>query len=154
MSAFALCTVALIGGCSSQDDGDAETVATSASESATPSASESATPSASESATPSASESATDAEAGDANVIAIDITNGQVQPTNVRLDAKVGEPIILRVTSDAVDELHIHAVPEHTFAVAESEDVQEFEFVVNVPGQVAIELHDAGVTVATLRVQA
>ncbi|QNG18575.1 hypothetical protein G4H71_00590 [Rhodococcus triatomae] len=105
------------------------------------------------------SDTGTDTETGGV-VLDVRIADGVVQPTNIRLDAAVGEPIVLRVTSDAVDELHVHSVPEHTFPVeatgevgADPGVVQEFEFVVDVPGQTAVELHDAGVTVATLLVR-
>ncbi|EUA12674.1 hypothetical protein I553_4068, partial [Mycobacterium xenopi 4042] len=43
---------------------------------------------------------------------------GQVTPTNATLQAKVGAPITFDVTSDAADELHVHSVPDHKFAVA------------------------------------
>jgi hypothetical protein len=64
----------------------------------------------------------------------------------------LGEPILLRVTSDAVDSLHVHSTPEHVFDVAAAPD-QRFEFTVNVPGRVAVELHDLHVTVVTIEVR-
>lgn len=84
-------------------------------------------------------------------VIDVDIRGGDVSPTNQRLDARVGETITVLVTSDSVDELHVHAVPEHSFAV-EPAAAQEFRFSVDVPGQVSLELHELGKTVATLRI--
>ena len=85
-------------------------------------------------------------------VIDVTITGGDISPTNERLDAVVGEPITLRVNSDTTDELHIHSVPDHTFEVEATAD-QTFEFTVDVPGSVAIELHHADRTVATLAVR-
>ncbi|MET0315300.1 MAG: hypothetical protein ABW188_00625 [Rhodococcus fascians] len=85
-------------------------------------------------------------------VIDVTITGGDISPTNERLDAVVGEPITLRVNSDTTDELHIHSVPDHTFEVEAKAD-QTFEFTVDVPGSVAIELHHADRTVATLAVR-
>ncbi|OZC89186.1 hypothetical protein [Rhodococcoides fascians] len=85
-------------------------------------------------------------------VIDVTITGGDISPTNERLDAVVGEPITLRVNSDTTDELHIHSVPDHTFEV-EAKAEQTFEFTVDVPGSVAIELHHADRTVATLAVR-
>lgn len=85
-------------------------------------------------------------------VVDISIKGGAVTPTNAVLQAKVGEPIEFRVTSDAIDELHVHSNPEHTFEVAAKPD-QTFSFTVDVPGSVAVELHDLGRTVATIQVR-
>ncbi len=50
-------------------------------------------------------------------VVDITISGGNVTPTNAEFKAKVGQPIRLRVNSDAADELHVHSVPDHTFQV-------------------------------------
>lgn len=88
------------------------------------------------------------------NRLTIDVTiaGGQVTPTNARFQGKVGEPIVLRVNSDATDELHVHSVPEHTFPV-EAKPNQTFQFTVDVPGNVEIELHDLHRVVASVQVQ-
>src|ERR1700676_948229 len=65
----------------------------------------------------------------------ITIAGGTVTPTNAQLQAKVGQPITLRVSSDAADELHVHSVPDHTFTVEPRPD-QTFQFTVDVPGRV------------------
>lgn len=85
-------------------------------------------------------------------VIDIELRDGAVTPTNERYDATVGDPITLRVSSDATDELHVHSVPDRSFDV-KAEAGQIFEFSVDVPGQVAVELHDADRTVATVSVR-
>lgn len=86
--------------------------------------------------------------------VTIDVTiaNGQVTPTNAALQARVKEQITLRVTSDATDELHVHSVPDHKFEVAAAPN-QTFQFSVDVPGKVDIELHHLRRTVATIQVQ-
>ncbi|WP_194815708.1 hypothetical protein [Nocardia sp. XZ_19_385] len=84
--------------------------------------------------------------------VAIRIASGAVTPTNSRTEAQVGQPIVLKVDSDAPDELHVHADPPHTFTV-EPRAGQEFRFTVAIPGQVEVELHDAGKTVTTLQVR-
>ncbi|MCX5042170.1 hypothetical protein OG921_03055 [Aldersonia sp. NBC_00410] len=91
--------------------------------------------------------------ASGADELAVDITiaNGSVTPTNAQLKAVVGQPIVLRVTSDAEDELHVHSVPDHEFTV-EPRAGQSFEFDVTVPGRVEVELHELGRTVATIDV--
>lgn len=86
--------------------------------------------------------------------VTLDLTieGGQIDPTNAQLEAKVGEPIVIRVNSDAADELHVHSNPEHTFQV-KPEPGQSFQFTVEVPGRVEVELHDAAKTVATIQVR-
>ncbi|MBX9921057.1 hypothetical protein H7J08_12745 [Mycobacterium frederiksbergense] len=87
-----------------------------------------------------------------ATVIDVTVAGGVVTPTNATVQATAGRPIVLEVSSDTVDSLHVHSVPEHAFDVAAVPD-QRFEFTVNVPGRVAVELHDAHVTVVTIEVR-
>ncbi|BBY26641.1 hypothetical protein [Mycolicibacterium sediminis] len=86
--------------------------------------------------------------------VTVDVTiaNGRVTPTNDQVDAKVGEPIVVRVNSDAADELHVHSNPEHSFPI-EAKNGQQFQFTVDVPGKVDVELHELNKTVATIAVQ-
>jgi hypothetical protein len=86
--------------------------------------------------------------------LSVDITiaKGQVTPTNAALQAKVNQPITLRVTSDATDELHVHSTPDHKFQVAAAPN-QTFQFSVGVPGNVEVELHHLDRTIATIQVQ-
>lgn len=88
----------------------------------------------------------------DRTTVDITIAEGSVTPTNGLATASVGKPIILQVASDTADQLHVHSVPEHTFAVEPRPD-QSFEFTVNVPGQVDVELHDLNRTVVTIQVR-
>jgi hypothetical protein len=85
-------------------------------------------------------------------VVNITIAKGQVTPSNATLHATVSEPITLRVNSDAVDELHVHSVPDHKFQVAAAAN-QTFQFSVDVPGNVAVELHHLDRTIATIQVR-
>ena len=50
-------------------------------------------------------------------VVDVTIKTNEVMPTNAQFNAKVNEPIVLRVNSDARDQLHVHSTPEHTFTV-------------------------------------
>jgi hypothetical protein len=86
--------------------------------------------------------------------LSVDVTiaNGQVTPANVTLQATVRQPITLHVTSDAADELHVHSVPDHKFEVAAAAN-QTFQFSVDVPGNVDVELHHLDRTVATIQVR-
>ena len=83
--------------------------------------------------------------------IPVTIVKGVVTPSNGEYEAKVGQRIQFDVDSDVADALHVHAVPEHEFAVKPG--AQSFSFVVKVPGQVVVELHSTDKTVATLTVR-
>ena len=84
--------------------------------------------------------------------IDVTIANGQVTPTNATMQARVKEQITLQVTSDVADEMHVHSVPDHKFEVAAAPN-QTFQFSVDVPGKVDVELHHLKRTVATIQVQ-
>ncbi|WP_116375793.1 hypothetical protein [Mycobacterium sp. MFM001] len=88
------------------------------------------------------------------NALVVDVTiaHGQVTPANATLQAKVRQPITFRVTSDAPDELHVHSVPDHEFQVAAAPN-QTFQFSVDVPGNVDVELHHLDRTIATIQVR-
>lgn len=88
---------------------------------------------------------------GTAVTLNITIAHGQVTPTNETLQATVRQPITLHVTSDVPDELHVHSVPDHKFPVAAAAN-QTFQFSVDVPGSVDVELHHLDRTVATIHV--
>jgi hypothetical protein len=85
-------------------------------------------------------------------VVDVTIKGGEVRPTNEQLQAKVGDPIVVRINSDAADQLHVHSNPEHTFDV-EPKSGQSFQFTVAVPGKVDVELHHLNRTIASIAVQ-
>ena len=87
-----------------------------------------------------------------APIVDVTIAKGRVTPTNATVAAKVHQQITLRVTSDAPDELHVHSTPDHKFQVAAAPN-QTFQFSVDVPGDVEVELHHLDRTVATIHVQ-
>jgi hypothetical protein len=85
-------------------------------------------------------------------LIDVDIKGGEVTPTNAQLQAAVKEQVVIRVNSDVEDELHVHSNPEHTFKV-EAKPMQSFQFTVDAPGKVDVELHHLNKIVATIAVQ-
>jgi hypothetical protein len=85
-------------------------------------------------------------------VIDVTIKGGDVTPTNEQLKAGVKEPIVVHVDSDAADELHVHSTPEHSFNV-QAKQMQSFQFTVDAPGKVDVELHKLHKTIATIQVQ-
>lgn len=88
------------------------------------------------------------------NALVVDVTiaHGRVTPANATLQAKVHQPITFRVSSDAADELHVHSVPDHKFEIAAAPN-QTFQFSVDVPGNVDVELHHLDRTIATIQVR-
>lgn len=133
-------------GCSSQGTSASSTTPQPVSTTSTSTQSGMATPS-----SPSPSPAPSQPDAG-ALEIPIQIHGGTVTPLNSQFDATVGQPITLRVDSDVDEELHVHSVPEHEYEVLPKPG-QVFTFSIAVPGQVAIELHHADKTVATLLVR-
>jgi hypothetical protein len=125
-------------------------VATVAACSSAPSPSNSPSAAPSPSAQSPATAPSTSAETG--TIIDITIANGAVTPTNAEAQAVAGQPIVLQVASDAVDSLHVHSVPEHVFDIAAGPG-HRFEFTVDIPGRVAVELHDLHVTVVIIEVR-
>jgi ABC-type glycerol-3-phosphate transport system substrate-binding protein len=87
--------------------------------------------------------------------LTVDVTikGGQVTPTNESLQSGLNEAITFRVMSDAVDVLHVHSNPEHSFAIDSKSEIQQFQFTPTVPGKIDVELHDLNKTVATITVQ-
>ena len=129
-------TALLLGGCGGGgDSGGAQ------SSSASPTAS-----------TVSPSDMQNDQAPPDRLLIDVTIKDGQVNPTNAALEAKTKEQIVVKVDSDVADELHVHSTPDHTFKI-EAKPAQQFQFSVDVPGNVDIELHHLNKTIATVQVR-
>lgn len=91
-------------------------------------------------------------QAPDRLLIDVTVKGGEVTPTNERMQGKVGQQIVVRVNSDVEDELHVHSTPDHTFRI-EPRNGQQFQFAVDMPGTVDIELHHLNRTVASVQVQ-
>lgn len=85
-------------------------------------------------------------------IIDVNIAGGTVAPTNAEVEAVAGQPIVLAVNSDAPDSIHVHSVPEYVFEV-QARPGQRFEFTVDVPGQVDVELHELNRTIVTITVR-
>lgn len=102
---------------------------------------------------PATTRESTSSEGGHAQIdMHVTIKDGWVTPTDEMMSARVGEPITLMVDSDTSDELHVHAVPERTFEVKPGTG-QHFEFTVDVPGRVEVELHRLHRTIALIDVR-
>jgi len=85
-------------------------------------------------------------------VIDATIKGGELIPADRHLSAAVGETVVVRVNSDADDELRVDSTPVHTFAVSARSN-QSFQFSVGSAGTVAITLKKLNQTVATVQVR-
>lgn len=85
-----------------------------------------------------------------ARVIAVDVVDGVATGVPSRVDAALGERLVLRVTSDVGDEVHVHGYDERA-AVAAGGAV-DLAFTADIPGGFAVELEGLGRTLFQLRV--
>ena len=90
--------------------------------------------------------------AGDSsgNTIEVKIEGDHVEPSGERVQAKVGEPITLHISSDRDAELHVHSSPEQELEVKPGESTQTIT--VNTPGIVEVEEHHSETVVLQLEV--
>ena len=116
--------------------------------SSAPTVSATTAPSGTPSATAEPSPSAT---ADDAQLISVTVAGGEVTGVEPRTAVPVGSKVRLTVTSDVVDEIHVHGY-DLTTALAAGQAAQ-LEFVADRPGIFEIELHDAGTVLTRLQVQ-
>ncbi|MGB8403383.1 MAG: hypothetical protein WCE30_04800 [Mycobacterium sp.] len=85
-------------------------------------------------------------------VIDATIKGGQVIPNGKQLKATVNETIVVRISSDADDELQVNSTPEHKFTVTAKPN-QSFQFSIGTAGKVDITLKTLNKTIATVDVQ-
>jgi len=111
-------------------------------------------PDSSPTSTPSASESPDDATSTPEDVtLTIDVTReaDEFTPNGARVDAAIGEPVVLSITSDEAGELHVHSVPEQE--ISYDAGTSEHEITVDRSGVVEVESHDPDVIVLQLEVR-
>jgi hypothetical protein len=85
-------------------------------------------------------------------VITITEQNGSIDPHDGHVvQVNKGQPVELRVTSDAEDEIHVHSSPEHEFEVAPGGE-HTFKFTIDTPGTVVVESHGLEVVLVKLQV--
>ena len=85
------------------------------------------------------------------NVVDISIKGDHVEPSGERVEAKVGRPLELHVTSDRAAELHVHSSPEQELEVKPGEST--LSVTIDKPGVVEIEEHESGTVVLQLEVR-
>ena len=135
----------LLAGCAAgqeQDDTASAPAPASASPSAAPSAAASAAPSAVPSPTPSPTPSV--------RTVEVAYAGGQVTGTSGREEVPVGEQVVLRISSDVAEEVHVHGYDlEGTIPAGGSVDIP---VTATIPGVFEVELHDSGKVLFQLRV--
>jgi hypothetical protein len=93
----------------------------------------------------------TTAATGTATVLAVTVRGGSVVDGAARQRATVNQPVTIRVTSDAADEVHVHGYNK-TFEVGAGK-TGETSFVANIPGVFEVEFEKTGKLLFTLEVR-
>ena len=132
--AAALLALALLTGCSAGTDGDDPTV--TAPTSAAPATT--GAPSAAPSPTPAV------------RTIAVAYAGGQVTGTSGREAVELGERVLLRITSDVAEEVHVHGYD--ALAQVAAGATVEIPLTATKPGGFEVELEDSGKLLFQLRV--
>lgn len=83
-------------------------------------------------------------------VLAVTVRGGQVVEGASRQRANLNQPVTVRVTSDAADQVHVHGY-EKLVAVAPGRPA-EVTFVANIPGVFEVELESAAIPLLELEV--
>jgi hypothetical protein len=84
-------------------------------------------------------------------VISVTITNGTVNPPPATVDVKLGSVVVIEVTSDVDDEIHVHGY-DITQPITAGQPAR-IEVQASLPGQWEVETHSNGQQLTTLRVQ-
>ena len=127
--------IAVLSGCSADADPDTAAPAPAA---APPSAMASAEPTAAPSPTPTGT------------VIEVGYAGGEVTGVGPRVEVPLGETVVFRMTSDVVQEVHIHGYDLYVDLPAGG--TGEVEFTADIPGSFELELHGSGQPITQLRV--
>ena len=85
--------------------------------------------------------------------LSIDITreDDTFTPNGGRVEVKVDQTVILKITSDVAGEFHVHSVPEQE--VAYDAGTSEHEITIDRPGVVEVESHEPDSIVLQLEVR-
>ena len=78
------------------------------------------------------------------------VVQGRVEGGPKTLKLKKGDAVLLKITSDAADELHVHGLEQHLQIVPGR--TSTLDFVANRTGRFTVELHRSGITLGALEV--
>jgi hypothetical protein len=87
----------------------------------------------------------------EALTIDIAVSGDSVVPSGERVDAKVGEEIILHVTADAPGEIHVHSTPEQQLSYEAG--TTDLPLTIDQPGLVDVESHTLDLVIVQLEVR-
>jgi hypothetical protein len=131
----------LLTGCAAGQETD-QTASAPAPASSAPAAAPSAAPTASTAPTPSPTPSV--------RTVAVAYAGGAVTGTSGREEVPVGEQVVLRISSDVAEEVHVHGYDlEGAVPAGGSVDIP---LTASIPGVFEVELHDSGKVLFQLRV--
>jgi len=99
---------------------------------------------------PSTPPSETTEPEGKGVLVDVTVDGDEVAPNGARIEAEVGEPVIVTVDADRAGELHVHSTPEQVIAFDQGST--QHELVIDQPGVVEVEEHDSGFVVLQLQV--
>ena len=136
----------LLTGCAAGQE--QESAAAAASASGSPSAAPSATSSATVATTPTLTP--TPSPTPSVRTVAVSYAGGEVTGTSGREEVPVGEQVVLRVSGDVAEEVHVHGYDlEGAVPAGGSVDIP---LTASIPGVFEVELHDSGKVLFQLRV--
>ena len=84
-------------------------------------------------------------------VVDVQFAGGEVRTAEPRVVVPLGGQVRLVVTSDVVDEVHVHGVDEY-ISVSPGASVT-YDFTASIPGIFEVEMHEAGDLLFTLQVE-
>lgn len=85
-----------------------------------------------------------------ARVLDVTFAGGEVSGVEGRVDVEKGEQLVLRITSDVEEEIHVHGYDLYADLVPGQ--TAQLAFTADLPGSYEVELHDAGRPLFQLRV--
>lgn len=92
----------------------------------------------------------TTAPAPSGTVIEVTYSAGELTGVEPRVEVPLGEQVVIRVTSDVVEEIHVHGYDLYVDLPAGG--TGEVAFSADLPGAYEVELHEAGRPIFQLRV--
>jgi hypothetical protein len=102
------------------------------------------------SSTSGTSSSASPSPAADALTVTITEAGGDVTPNGQKLDAEVGQQVVLRVTSDQDDEIHAHTGGDGYELEVEAGKPATGTFTLDSAGSFEVESHELGKVIVIL----
>lgn len=126
--------------------------ACTATPSATPSTPPSTPPSSTASSAPASPGSAPGSTPAGALVIDITLAGGSVTPNAKKFDVTVGQTVVLNVTTDHDDQIHVHSEPEVELEVTANQPAST-QFTLQQSGSFEVESHHPEKIIAILNVR-